>query len=255
VRKAVVVAPLVGLLALAFAVMPAASAATARPRPSASFSFRHDKVSTRTKPVLSYVTSNLPAGVRIYLQRQFGSAHAWKNVEQLKARRGTATAPAVALGEYGYRLHVMAGHRVVVTSRSHKLYSYGTVPLSALCPADGISCPAHTIQVGDTIFTYVLVGNGDYPDYNPALELNSTSCDSLSLQFAAAYDTNTSDSAYVEVIQSKTDPQYGSTLVGTIGSFRASLDGGPFYLETAETVDADVVMNGTASCYTPSGTP
>lgn len=57
------------------------------------------------------------------------------------------------------------------------------------------------------------------------------------------------------MVQSRTDPQFGSTPINSLGKLSAHLDGGPFYLETAESAGWTVCMNGHASCYTPVREP
>jgi hypothetical protein len=74
------------------------------------------------------------------------------------------------------------------------------------------------------------------------------------VQFATE-STTSGDYGYAAVIQSRSDPKYGSAPIDTIGTLSAKLDGGPFYLEGAQDAGWFVYLNGTASCYTKSGTP
>lgn len=258
-RKLIVAASVASACLFAMATPVIANAAVSAPRPSAAFAFKHDSVDKGIRPILTYRTAHLPRRSVVYLQRQFGSARVWKNVELLKKAAATITAPGVQIGKYEYRIWVGKSRRTVVTSAVHPLYSYGRVGLGALCPASGYLavCTSSTVQIGTTIFTFVvMVDNGvdAYPNYETVIQLNSTSCDSLSLQFATD-DSNNGGEAYVEVIQSRSDPQNGSTPIDTIGNFSATLNGGPFYLEGSENNAARVYLNGWAMCYTTSGTP
>jgi hypothetical protein len=253
-HKIRLVALTMAALALTVPAMSAARAATATPKPTASFAFKHDRVKANTKLVLTYRTAHLPAGAKDYLQRQFGSAHVWKNVMLLKAASGTATAPGVQIGKYAYRMHVTKSGKVLVNSRTRSLYSYGTVALSTLCADEYVECSTNTVQIGDHVFSYVLTGANAYPDYSTVLKLTSTSCNSMDLQFGTD-DTTSGAEAYIEVIQTSSDPEYGSTPISTIGTFTGGLDGGPFYLEVSETNEYLTYVNGTANCYTLSGLP
>ncbi len=247
-----------GIVALACISASAAQASVATTRPSATFHFKAVRVDQGTKPVVIYSTSHLPAKSVSYLQRQFGSAHVWENVEKLKAASGTVTAPGVEMGKYVYRLRVMQGSKVVVTSAARTLYSYGSVPLNAFCNESqaGYCGSPQTVQIGQTVFTYTVESGApnSYPDYTDVLELNSTSCDAITVRYATD-DTNSGDDVYEEVIQARSDPQYGQAGIDTIATFQATLDGGPFYLEDSETEGYQIYMNGSASCYTPSGLP
>jgi hypothetical protein len=256
-RKLAFAAAALGVFSLvSFAASAAQAAVPASTHPTATFTFKHSKVDRNVKPVLTYSTSHLPTRSVIYLQRQFGTAHVWENVEKLKAAKGTTTAPGVPMGKYGYRIRVLHKGKAIAYSHIRYLYSYAKVQISALC-ADyyGGSCGSQTVQIGQTIFTYVMDNCcSTYPSYQTDLQFNTTSCDALTVTFATQ-DTSSGARAYVEVIQSRSDPQYGSTPIATIGTFHAKLDGGPFYLESSETNGDDVYENGSASCYTPSGQP
>jgi hypothetical protein len=264
-RKLAFISSIIGAAALACsAAIPAAQAAgtahngSATARPSATFYFKSQRVNQGSKPTVIYSTGHLPAHSVIYLQRQFGSAHVWRNVEHLKLRNGTVTAPGVEMGKYDYRVRVTARDTVVVTSRTRALYSYGRVALNAFCNESQVGycgSPA-TVQIAQVVFTYVLANYepNSYPTYSDVLEFNSTTCDGITVQYATT-DTSSGDYAYFEVIQARSDPQYGQTPIATIGTFHAALDGGPFYLEDSETTGSSVYSNGYATCYTQSGLP
>jgi hypothetical protein len=263
-RKVAFIASIVGAAALACsAAMPAAQAGTsdsesAAAHPSMTFYFKNQRVNQHSRPTVIYSTGHLPAHSVIYLQRQFGSAHVWENVEHLKLRSGTVTAPGVEMGKYDYRVRVTARGTVVVTSRTRALYSYGRVALNAFCNESEVGycgSPA-TVQIGQVVFTYVLANYvpNSYPTYSDVLEFNATTCDGITVQYATT-DTTSGDYAYFEVVQARSDPQYGQTPVATVGTFYAALDGGPFYLEDSETTGSAVYSNGYATCYTQSGLP
>ena len=254
-HKLIITVSVAGALALAVPAAALAQPSAPAVRASAVLAFKHDKVSHGVKPVFTYKTAHLPSGAVIDLQRQYGSAHVWKNVERLRAGPGTATAPGVPMGKYDYRLRVTKSGRTVVTSAVRPLYSYGTVAFSTLCAyVNNGPCSSNTVQIGTTIFTYYLSGSNVYPTYSAIMKFPSTSCSNMSVEFGTD-DTTSGAHAYVEMIQSRTDPQYGSTPIATIEKFSPTLDGGPFYLEVSETGGYTVYLNGPATCYTASGLP
>lgn len=251
-RKLALIASPVAAAVVAVTGAATAQAALSAPRPSATFAFKVNRIQHLVKPVLTYKTSNLPRGSVINLQRQFGTGRVWKNVERLKAAKGTVSAPAVQMGKYEYRIRVTKSGRAVVTSATKPLYSYGRVALSAVCAAIEGFCGAQTVQIGSTVFTYILNGANTYPSYVTVLKVTPTSCAHAWIQFGTN-DSTSGAVAYAEVVQSSTDPQTRSVAAGAIATLSAKLDGGPFYVDVSETDDESVYVNGYASCYTPSG--
>jgi hypothetical protein len=245
------------VLALSAAWLPAAQA-TARVRPSVTFSFVADRVTQNTKLHLSYADKHLPRRSVIYLQWQVGTRHVWQNVEKIRTAR-TASAPGVQIGRYDYRLLVVSNGKAVAASATRDLYSYGKIPWATLCSDYGNfgpCAPPATVQIGTTVFTYVYESSEppSYPTYENFLQLPDTSCKTMTVQFATS-DTNAGDYAYLQLVQSKTAAQYGQTPEGTIGSTTFRMDGGPFYLNDAESVGYSMFFNGSAICYTRNGLP
>jgi hypothetical protein len=259
-RVHVIAATAAALLAAACYGVPVSAALAARTsavaKPSVTFSFVNDKIAQSAKPEFTYQTTHLPKGSVRYLQDQVGSAHVWENVEKLIRSSATVTAPKVAMGKYLYRIRVSRRGRTVVTSRNRPLYVYGKITFSVFCGPGGWSpCPPQTVQIGTTIFTYVIGSYaGTYPSYENLMKINSTSCKTLTIRFATN-DSNSGTIAYLQVVQSRTNPQYGQTPTGTIGTKTFKLDGGPFYINFSETTGSEVFFNGSAICYTHSGLP
>jgi hypothetical protein len=240
------------------AAHPVAAGALAHPtapsHPSATFSFVNNKINSGAKPRLTYSTVHLPRRSKIYLQRQFGSRRAWKSVEHLKKPSGTAGTPAVQMGSYAYRIRVLAGKKAVTTSAVHHLYAYGNVAYATLCTETDASCQQGTMQVCDTVFTYVqhIPGTTTYPTYTQILSLGKTSCSQIKIRWAA-FDTTSGDASYTKILQSSSDPRKASTPSNTIGTITARLDGGPLIVDGATTDGNDMFLNGSARCYTTSG--
>jgi hypothetical protein len=264
--------PVLAALALAFGLsVPAAGASVraATAKTHISFSFTGDRVSDTARPHLKWsVTGHLPAGRAIELQRQYGTAHVWKNVEGLHARVGTGYAPRVELGKYKYRIVVSKGRRTLAISADQVLYSYGDIPLANICgdanngdqgvqvAGSGGSCGTSTVQVGGTVFTYLLFdGNGtEPPNYDQSVIFPPrTSCRAITLQWALDNGAGSSDTASVEIVQASADPQSASTPYGQVGQQTFSLTGSAWDLDNWVTGPDNEYINGSLSCYTTSG--
>jgi hypothetical protein len=206
---------------------------------------------------VTYQTTGVSGSARVYLQRQFGTAKVWKSVRQLKGAEGTVSAPSVQIGEYKYRILILVG-RKMMTSATKTLYSYGSIAFGTVCLNHKISnsgnCSTGTAQEGTTILSYAgEFGSQNYPTYDQALSARTTTCRSVTLQFAM--QTVSISTAYVQIIQSASDPQAQSTGPGTIGTFSATLDGGPWILNVASSNSQYdyVLINGTFNCYSTTG--
>jgi hypothetical protein len=97
------------------AVCGAAQAATAG-GPSASLAFASARVSSRTRPVLNFKASGVPAGSVIYLQESAGTGTSWQFVGRIRADSGAVRLPADPAGRYEYRILVARGDVTLVTS-------------------------------------------------------------------------------------------------------------------------------------------
>jgi len=206
---------------------------------------------------VSFQTIGVSGSARVYLQRQFGTAKVWKSVRQLKGAEGTVSAPSVQIGEYKYRILIVVGRKTIM-STTKTLYAYGSVAFETVCLNPKISkngsCSTGTAQEGTTILTYAgEFSSQNYPTYDQALSVRTTTCRSVTLQFAM--QTVAIGTAYVQIIQSASDPQSQSTAPATIGTLSASLDGGPWILNVASSDSQydDVLINGTFNCYSTSG--
>jgi hypothetical protein len=102
---------LVAAIAL-FAVSGPAQAAT----PTASLSITSGSISAGTQPVITYITSGVPAGAVIYLQLSSGSSQHWQDVGRIGADSGSVRAPADPAGQWSYRIQVAQGNTTVATS-------------------------------------------------------------------------------------------------------------------------------------------
>jgi len=229
-------------------------------KPSATLSFAQAKIKAGTAPVVLYTTADLPSGALIYLQRQFGSSHTWKNILHLAAPAGKVTAPAVKIGRYQYRIHVTKNSKAVVNSTPRYLYAYGTVAYITLCSESenvgDLFCQEGTVQIGSMAFNYVESENAgySYPDWYHMDILGSTSCDHITLTFGTT-DTVSGDNAYAQVVQSHVRPVTNSAPIDTLGMLKAKLNGGALIVNVTETNGSAIYLNGSATCYTSNGLP
>lgn len=252
-------------LALGQAAPAGASPTSASAKPRVSFKFVSNRIGSTQHPVIKYTSAHLPAGTKLELQRQFGTAHVWKNVIALKGSSGKATAPKVQMGRYRYRIRAYRRTKTVVFSPNGILYSYGRVPLSNICndgnsnssvSMNGTNCSTSTVQVGNSVFVYLI---RDFPPGQPNYDQDitfgtNTSCRTISFQFSLDNNaSNGSDTASIKLVQTASDAQSKSVGTGQIANALFKLDGGPWDLDLSDShFDAEYV-NGSASCWTPGG--
>ena len=250
-------AVVLGLAAPAAWAAPAVAA-----RPSVTLKFANAHISHTSQPVVDYSSKNVPSGSRLELQRQFGSAHVWKGVQVLPGRAGSAKSAKVQMGRYAYRIQVHHGGKIIATARTATLYSYGLVPLTNLCNEDTSKvfvnatngCQTSTVQVGGTVFTYLIDADPPAPpQYEQDVTVAArTSCRSISLQWALDNNAQPSDIAQVEVVQASADPQTARVAQGRIGSKTMKLDGGAWDLNLSSTNSDNEYANASLSCWSAS---
>ena len=163
------------------------------------------------------------------------------------------------MGRYAYRIQVHHGGKVIATARTATLYSYGLVPLTNLCNEDSSKvfvdntdgCQTQTVQVGGTVFTYLIQADPPAPpDYEQDVTVAArTSCRSISLQWALDNNAQPSDIAQVEVVQASADPQTATVAQGRIGSKTMKLDGGPWDLNLSSTNSDNEYAIASLSCW------
>ena len=248
---------------------PAASAAAvsvntaATAKPSVALKFANAHISHTSQVTVDWTSKNVPSGSRFELERQFGSAHVWKGIQVLPGRSGSAKSAKVQMGRYAYRIQAHHSGRVVATSNTATLYSYASVPLTNLCNEgnshvqvnDTNGCDTNTVQVGGTVFTYLIQdGPPPPPQYDQDVTVSArTSCRSISLQWALDNNAPTADSAQVQIVQASADPQTAKVAQGRIGSKTMTLDGGPWDLNLSASNFDNEYVNASLSCWSATG--
>jgi hypothetical protein len=234
------------------AAAASASPTAARATSSATLRVVVRRISTGGSAKFTYTVANLSSGQSAQLQRTFGTARTWKRVVGLAARRNASlTAPALGtLGAYAYRIAIVRAGKLVKSTGPLMVYVYGNVPLTPFSNGGG------TEQVGSTLFSYTDSQYAyDYPSYDQNQVFTATSCRSLTVRYAGNdYAQSNGEIAYLDFVQSSSDPAYNQTAAGVIGSVTVALDGGPLYIDTATSEGDTINFNITGSCYTVSGT-
>jgi hypothetical protein len=230
--------------------------------PKARLTVVDGRVNVGQSLFIRYSTSHLPTRTSLYLQRQEGATHAWRDVEALRGVAGTATAAGLGMGAYEYRIKVLkrrvgAKRRILTTSAPKAVFSYGNVPMLTICQTatvGGYGCSTQTDEVGAVTFTYVVQPYTDqYPGFSAALSYGSTTCRTATIAFASTNDNPSSGLSYAELQQVGPAAEVASTPALTIGAFAARFNGRPWSLGTSSDDGDGVAVNGVFSCYTPTG--
>jgi hypothetical protein len=149
------IAGFIGVLVAAGTILlavPGNAQAATSAEPSASFSFATASISSGTKPVMTYITADLPAGSTIYLQRAAGTGGAWQSVGRMTADSGTVRAPADPAGQYRYRILVTQGSTTVTTSTVGDL----TVTAASGAAAASGDTGCSSCKVAETVLPWLL---------------------------------------------------------------------------------------------------
>ena len=232
--------------------------ALAAPRPTTSLGIPTDQVTAGASFTITFSSTKLPPGTVLALQKQVGTAHVWQIAAKLRGTTGTATVSGTLIGIHEYRLEAFRKNRVIAVSAPKRLYSYGPVTMTTICRAIQIPCSSGIETIGSTLYEYAEGPNAPgntYPEWeqNGTFKADHTTCRSAAITFAF-YKVPASGRAYVRLLQASAEPQEATTMASTeVGTFDVVFDGGPWYLSNATTNGSNVVMNGTFSCYTPTG--
>jgi hypothetical protein len=142
-----------GTLAVAGTMLlaaPGTAQAATTAGPTASLNIATASISSGTKPVVTYITADLPAGSTIYLQRAAVTGGAWQSVGRMTADSGTVRAPVDPAGQFRYRILVAQGSTTVTTSAPSDL----TVTGPSEVPASG-STACSSCQVAKAVLPWL----------------------------------------------------------------------------------------------------
>jgi eukaryotic-like serine/threonine-protein kinase len=208
------------------------------------------QVAVGAAPSFTYTAQSVASGETVELQRTFGQTY--EDLVSLSGANGPVTAPALdAMGKYSFRVAIESDGTVVSTSAPVTVEAYGTVQLVPFNDGSG------TVQVGNRLFPYTdNQGASQYPQYQQNQAWTASTCQSMTVQFTESTSgQSNNETAYLEFVQTATDPTYASAAPGTIKSVTVPLDGGPLYIDTSATDGDSIDFTATGSCYTPSGQP
>jgi hypothetical protein len=206
------------------------------------------QVDAGSAPSFTFSDQGLGSGETAVLQRTFGQT--FEDVQALTGASGSVTPPKLdAMGKYSFRIAIESGGTVVGVSTAVAVTAYGNVPLLPFGNSNG------TVQVGNRLFSFTdQEGAGDYPQYEQNQVWSASTCRSITVQFTPDQAGQQAGStAYLEFVQTSSDPAYASAHAGTVKSITVPLDGGPLYINTSGGYEIEMVATG--SCYTPSGQP
>lgn len=131
----------------------AAQAATSASGPSVTMSLVSSKITSRARPVVTFISSAIPAGAVLYLQRASGAGQDWQNVARTTAGSGTAQAPADPAGSYEYRVVAVRGNTTVAQSAPVRLTVTGQADNCGIC------------KVGRTVLPWLKLFEGPVLQY------------------------------------------------------------------------------------------
>jgi len=208
------------------------------------------QVDVGSAPSFTYTAQDVTSGESVVLQRTFGQAY--ENVVTLSGASGPVTAPALGtMGKYSFRVAIENNGTPVATSAPVAVEAYGTVQLVPFNNGSG------TVQVGNRLFSYTdNEGSAQYPQYSQNQAWTASTCRSITVQFTDSQGGQQDNGiAYLEFVQTSSDPAYASAPSATVKSVTVPLDGGPLYINTSSSTADGIDFTATGSCYTPSGQP
>lgn len=228
----------------------AINGSSAGPAGTATLTGVTTQVDTGSAPSFTYAAQGVPSGDSVMLQRTFGQAY--QDVATLSGANGPVTAPALsAMGKYLFRVAIESNGTPVATSAPVTVEAYGNVPLLPFNDGNG------TVQVGNRLFSYTdNQSSSQYPQYQQNQAWTASTCRSITVQFAQDQGGQSNNgTAYLEFVQTSSDPANASAPAGTVKSVTVQLDGGPLYINTSSSTGNGIDFTATGSCYTPSGQP
>ena len=215
-------------------------------RPEVSFKFAASHIDAGTGPTISYTAAGVPRGGKVLVQRSYGRK--LKTVKSVPAGTGTITLPAVGQGKYTYRLAITDSSGETVASSEHKLYAYADVTLATF-----LEDSTSTVQIGDHVFRYVISSRNDRDEI---IKVNGSSCDQFTMDVGAdtSYYDDTNPTT-ISVIQERADVQSFNVSPNSTSQATIGLAKGAWQVNAAGDGEYYIYLNGTLSCYTPSGSP
>lgn len=205
-----------GVAAVAIAwVFSGLGTGVAQAKPTATLSMP-SSVEASEAVAFTYTATGIGPNEHVYLQRPIGTTKVWRNLQSLTpSTQGSASAPAVPMGTYHYRIAVLSdqkpvparkprrhrhrhrhhGHRaqasgkdnyLVYAGPSETVRSYATVPFAQLLESEQVRAGSEV--VGDYTFNYLVAyDEGIYNVGVPFQLLNTsaTSCRSLHIELGS----------------------------------------------------------------------
>jgi hypothetical protein len=222
---------------------------TVAPAPAVQVTFGLPSAASENQPfAFSYHVANAPAGARVVLQRQMGTASAWGDVMPLPLAGGSATAPGVPLGQYWYQVVVLSASGSGIGVQAAPITVFGTVQLSTLL---GLA-PSNTVVAGGHTFPYL------FERYSDTTAIISTVSPCQSIHFDLARSTGGDPTAVeqVTVTQQSADPTSILVPRDTITALNVNVIPGQSFTVSVTHLNGSVdpvYFNGYANCFSTAG--
>jgi hypothetical protein len=188
----------------------------------------------------TYRATGLPAGAKIALQRQEGTAHVWRTVLRLRTDHRASSLPALPLGIYRSRLAAFTRRGKLIASKSADLHVFGNEALASLL-LEG-SGGNHTTPTG--IFSYATEANDSFGATNVLDLRRPNTCNSIHLDLMPGAANSDSDptieglfsyTGTVTLVQESADPVSQTAAFDQVGSVNASVaPGQPWAVNIAQ---------------------
>jgi hypothetical protein len=202
---------------------------------------------------VSWSAARVPAGSRLVIQRQQGTARVWRTVAHVAGPGGTQPLPSVklAIGTYRFRIADLGSHNKVLAQRQRTVHAFGDVPFSTLFTDFHDSPGVYTTP--SRTFSYVDIAGDD----ETAFTVAHNHCRSVHFDFVPGVngDAQSSVTGSLTVVQETLDPASASVPAETIGALDAALvPGKSWSLLTAHTgggsglYGVQFYLNGSANC-------
>jgi hypothetical protein len=189
----------------------------------------------------------------VVIQRQEGTSHAWRTVLTLgRASAGSATLPALGIGQYHIRIANLDRHGRVLAARQVTVSAFGDVPFSQLFGGQGGVETTKQITFPYALWYY----NGE-TNYT-AFTVAGNTCRSVHLEFVPdAGASGEYQHATATIVQQSSDPIATTVSANSKGIVDASVIPGQSWAVNLAQVPTGHLenlitwyLNGTANCYT-----
>jgi hypothetical protein len=233
---------------------PAAGAARAKPVATITAAAA---AAERTPIPFAWTAKRVPAGGKVVVQRQVGSAKAWRTVARLPAGgNGVGNLPALGLGEYQVRIAVQGkkknGKRPILASRRIVLRVFGVVSFAMLFAKETPGTYTATGRTFSYAFPRTMFGSSQTA---VTIAKDRNFCRAVHVDVVLGKGALGPASAHVGLLQETRDEAAVSLATDVISSLDAALTPGQSWSINNALTSGDaplgvgIYYNGFANCY------